>query len=157
MAVTVGVARPPVGGGFGDRKTQVLELSGTYVTGGFAVGGLTADPLFMACNAGYGVTFVGGKIKLSGAGGLTGASVTIGNTDLVGSVAIGAVDVAGPTAAYTVPEGGVIPAGAIVSENGAAVAVAITGGTFDVTGTIGAAGELASGSDLTGVKIAIIF
>ena len=67
MAVTI-VKDVPIGGGLGNKKVSLIELKGTYATGGVAL--FKEEPTFMIASGGYGLIFdaESKKVKILSAG-----------------------------------------------------------------------------------------
>lgn len=63
MQVTQDFIKPIAGGGLGDCKVGIMELSGTYATNGFD-SGLKEEPMFMSVNGATQAVYASGKIKL---------------------------------------------------------------------------------------------
>ena len=62
MAIdTVGV---PIGGGLGNKKVMLVDITGTYETGGFAVPGVTQEPTLFLVSGGANVVFADGLFKI---------------------------------------------------------------------------------------------
>ena len=54
----------PIGGGLGNKKVMLVEISGTYVTNGFTVPGVTQEPALFLVSGGANVVFADGKFKI---------------------------------------------------------------------------------------------
>lgn len=54
----------PIGGGLGNKKVMLLDISGTYVTNGFEVPGVTQEPALFLVSGGANVVFSSGKFKI---------------------------------------------------------------------------------------------
>lgn len=65
MAVTI-KKDVPFGGGLGNKKVMIAELSGTYATGGFAL--FKEEPLFAITSTGYTVAVENEKVVLKDGG-----------------------------------------------------------------------------------------
>lgn len=62
MAIdTVGV---PIGGGLGNKKVMLVDITGTYETNGFVVPGVTQEPTLFLVSGGANVVFLSGKFKI---------------------------------------------------------------------------------------------
>lgn len=148
MQVTYNFVKPIAGGGLGDCKIGIVELDGTYVTGGVDIG-LKDQPLFMVASDGYGATFASGKVKITSAGGSSGGEVvipeqTVSGVEFSNEQAItGTVD----STTATIAIGDADVSGSVV----------IPSQTVSVTGSSSAqAGEIANGTSVAGLKILFV-
>ena len=171
MQVTYNFVKPIAGGGLGDCKIGIVELAGTYVTGGVDLG-IKEEPLFMFASDGYGATFASGKIKITSAGGSSGGEVvipeqtvsgvsvqvtgtTVSGVEFTNEQAIqGAVD--GSTATIAIGDADVSGSVVVPDLTGSA-SVTIPSQTVSVTGSSSAqAGEIANGTSVAGLKILFV-
>lgn len=144
--------RPLAGGGLGDCKIGIIEFKGDYVTGGFNIGIGVNTPIFAAADNGFGVSFGGSKLKLTTLGGGAGGSVIIPEQTITGITAsVGDIVVAG---ADIVEDA--YPGETITGVSATVGDVVIPSKTISITGGGGAGGELAGGTDITGVKVIIV-
>lgn len=63
MAFDYEYVKPVSGGGLGDCKVGIVELSGEYATGGIDIG-IKEQPIFITATGGYQAVFGEGKIVL---------------------------------------------------------------------------------------------
>lgn len=144
MAVTL-TNHAPVGGGLGNRKVLLTQLSGTYATNGFEL--FTSQPLFAMTNKGFTVSFnpSTGKTQIYTDGGSSGGTITIPANDIVASNADAITGtVSGEACAIAV--------------GGASVSGPAESKTYNVSGASYTAGaELANNTSVDGVTIFAIF
>lgn len=78
MAFDYNVIKPISGGGFGDCKVGIVELTGDYATGGIDIG-IKDQPAFITADGGYVAQFAEGKVILKSDG-----SEVSADTDVTG-------------------------------------------------------------------------
>ena len=171
MQVTYNFVKPIAGGGLGDCKIGIVELDGTYVTGGVDIG-LKEEPLFIMANGGYGATYSSGKIKITQAGGSSGGEVVIPEQTVSGvSVAVSGTTISGveftnaqqitgsvATDTATIQIGDADVSGSVVVPDlTGSASVTIPTQTVSVTGSSSSqAGEIANGTSVAGLKILFV-
>jgi len=178
MAYTYENTVPIAGGGIGNYKVGKFVLDGTYPTGGVSLG-ITNEPMWIMVQGYHGAWVEAtSKIMLTADGGFSGGSVTVpdktvtGVTAAVGDIVVpdltvaatnaanilGTVDGTTSTIAIGDADVGGTATGSTVAGVTAAVGdVVVPGGTYTVTGSSAQApGEIADGTDITGVAILII-
>lgn len=149
MAVTLSNTQP-VGGGLGNRKILLTQLSGTYASGGFEL--FTKQPVFAMTNKGFTVAYnpETGKTQIYTDGGSSGGQVVIPEQTISGvqfangSEITGAVD--GSTATIAVGDAKVAGSVVVPSQT-----VSVSGATYT------AGSELAASTSVDGVSIFAIF
>lgn len=63
MAIDYTIVKPISGGGLGDCKVGIVEITGEYVSGGVDIG-LKEQPIFMTADGGFNASFAEGKVVL---------------------------------------------------------------------------------------------
>lgn len=54
----------PIGGGLGNKKVMLVDITGTYVSDGFAIPGVTQEPTLFLVSGGANVVFADGLFKI---------------------------------------------------------------------------------------------
>lgn len=87
MAIdTVGV---PIGGGLGNKKVMLVDITGTYEANGFVVPGVTQEPTLFLVSGGANVVFSSGKFKIMmPAYDASGASPVVANTEIANDTSV---------------------------------------------------------------------
>ena len=140
--------KPVSGGGLGDCKVGIVELSGDYETGGIDIG-IKEEPIFITASGGYQAVFASGKVKLMSAGGSSGGQVVIPEQTVTGVAFTNEQAITGTVADTT--------ATIQIGDADVSGSVVIPTQTVEVTGSSQVAGgEVPQDTDVTGVKILFI-
>lgn len=79
----------PIGGGLGNKKVMLLDISGTYVSDGFAVPGVTQEPALFLVSGGANVVFADGLFKIMmPTYDASGASPVVANTEIANGTTV---------------------------------------------------------------------